>query len=135
MTLDDATRRALDRFEQERATIGVGPSCALLDLSDETRAQIWRTMRRLRSKAAKRQRVQRAWMGIGEGEERWIFCGIATPDHQRDGSRSSLRRLMHERLSDHGLQRAVGLATHASSPNDFDMLVAVDQSWRGPKPN
>ena len=105
--LDTDTERLLDFLADVRPSGWIPASCAMLDISSETREQLHKQIAEARERAATRGSVQRGTLVFGEATRPFLLIWLVVPDEGRSALQDLLRDLADERLGEHGVQPVV----------------------------
>lgn len=131
--LDTNTERLLDFLTDVRPAGWIPASCAVLDISSETREQLHKQIAEARKRADTRGSVQRGTLVFGEATRPFLLIWLVVPDDGRSALQDLLRDLADERLEEHGVQPVVGLALTVSSARPFDALLVLEPArWGAP---
>jgi hypothetical protein len=135
MRLDKTSRAFLDLICEERPPGWVSAACALLDVNGDARKRLWKAIDKLRPLARERARPQRCTLGFETSPDPMMICAVVLPNKDADRLAEVIEDLVEERVTEHGLQRVLGISTTVASRRPYDALTILDRKWWEPPPD
>lgn len=132
MRLDKTSRSFLDLICDERPPGWISAACALLDVNHAARKKLWKSIDKIRPLARQRGRPQRCTLGFQSAPDSMMICAVVVPNE--DGSRlaEALEELVDARVTEHGLQRVLGIGLTVASRRPYEALSILDRKWWEP---
>jgi hypothetical protein len=135
MSLDKTSRAFLDLICTERPPGWVPGACMFLDMNGEARKKLWKAIDKVRPRARARHRAQRCTLGFESAPDPMMVCAVVLPNEEHDRLGEVLEELVETRLSEHGIQRILGIAVTVASKRPYEALGVLERKWYEPPPD
>lgn len=132
MLLDKNSRSFLDLLCEERPPGWISAACALLDIDHKARKRLWKAIDKIRPRARQRANPQRCTLMFETAPDPMMICAVVVPNEDVGRLAEALEDLVETRITEHGLQRVLGIGTTVASRRPYEALSVLDRRWWEP---